>query len=396
MVACRLIATSVSAVLMSVVCLQLAAADDGQPIAIRHWPGGGISVETMWDLSLGIGIDTTVEKTLPKKLDFKLEDLQKESLTTIDRLPNQPNPKIEFFKTDPTTGDVAVQLPWSIESDLIAVNSYETPSMHSMSVGKTTFLIFFEPPKTNELLPESLKKWNLESVVSKAAIDVSRIDVDAATCKEIAEAMKPALMIVPRSITKVGEIAVETIKHNTIAFAAGGNNTTRIVSLGEKPYEMSDELKELFAKKEAACQASQKFFADLSVEQMNFKPSNGTHTPRWNPEHMMGRELLFFSQIYHAVDPMIPVMNLNPKQNPEAYKFAHPDWTGAEEARQMQRVQVFTRRFAYLLDGMDLDKRAKGSRFWTPRKLLLQMVRHYSEHTGNVKQKMKLPGWPEK
>ena len=70
----------------------------------------------------------------------------------------------------------------------------------------------------------------------------------------------------------------------------------------------------------------------------------------------MGRELVFFSQIYNAVDPMIPVMDLNPKQMPKDYEFAHPDWTGAEEARQMQRVAAFTRRFAYLLDKMELDE----------------------------------------
>ena len=111
---------------------------------------------------------------------------------------------------------------------------------------------------------------------------------------------------------------------------------------------------------------------------------------------MMGRELVFFSQIYNAVDPMVPVMDLNPKQMPKDYEFAHPDWTGAEEARQMQRVAAFSRRFAYLLDDMDLDKRAKGSRIWSPRALLKQMERHYSEHTGNTKKKMELPGWPEK
>jgi len=206
------------------------------------------------------------------------------------------------------------------------------------------------------------------------------------------------LMIVPRSLAKVGDADVRNVKHNTVAFATSKAkpSKTRFVSLGEKPYRMSDQLKTLFKKKEVSCQASQKFFAGLSVEQMNFKPDNGTHTPRWNPEHMMGRELLFFSQIYNAVDPTIPVMDLNPKQMPKDYKFAHADWTGAEEARQMHRVEAFTRRFAYLLDGVDLDKRAPGSRFWTPRKLLEQMERHYNEHTANVKKKMELPGWPEK
>ena len=80
---------------------------------------------------------------------------------------------------------------------------------------------------------------------------------------------------------------------------------------------------------------------------------------------------------------------------PKDYKFAHPDWSGEEEAKQMLRVEKFTRRFAYLLDGMDLNKRPKGSR-WTPRALLRQMERHYAEHTANVVKKKQLEGWPEK
>ena len=60
-----------------------------------------------------------------------------------------------------------------------------------------------------------------------------------------------------------------------------------------------------------------------------------------------------------------------------------------------RRVLSFTRRFAYLLKDLDLDKKAPGS-FWTPRKLLLQMERHYGEHTANVQKKFKLPDWPAK
>jgi len=157
---------------------------------------------------------------------------------------------------------------------------------------------------------------------------------------------------------------------------------------------MTKEVADLFQKKEAASAASRKVFSELSVAQMNFKPSNGSHTPRWNTEHMMGRELLFFSQIYNAVDPTIKIMNLNPKQMPKDYKFAHPDWTGEEEAKQMLRVENFTRRFAYLLEGLDLDSKPKGSR-WTPRALLKQMDRHYGEHTANVVKKKQLEGWPK-
>jgi len=77
------------------------------------------------------------------------------------------------------------------------------------------------------------------------------------------------------------------------------------------------------------------------------------------------------------------------------YVAAHPDWTGAEEARRIERVQAFTRRFAYLLDGMDLEEKPPGHQWWTLRRLLEQMQRHYEEHTVNVEKKFALPDWPE-
>jgi hypothetical protein len=183
---------------------------------------------------------------------------------------------------------------------------------------------------------------------------------------------------------------------NTFAVRQADRDTAgerQIVLLRDKPWVMPEELVALFSRKEAACRASQAVFAKLSAEQMNFRPSNGTHTPRWNAEHMMGRELGFFSQIYHEVDPAVRHIDINPEQMPPDYKAAHPDWSGAEEARQMERVTAFTRRFAYLLHGLDLDERAAGSS-WAPRRLLAQMERHYGEHTANVKRKFELPDWP--
>ena len=183
---------------------------------------------------------------------------------------------------------------------------------------------------------------------------------------------------------------------NTVAVSTaqlGESKNRRIVLLGKQPLTLPAELEQLMAAKESSCTASQKVFAALSVKQMNFRPSNGSHTPRWNAEHMMGRELLFFSQIFHAQDKAIPVMDLNPKQMPPDYVYRHPDWTGAEEARQMQRVAAFTSRFAYLLEDLPLDEKPPGSG-WTVRGLLRQMERHYSEHTANVKKKFELENWP--
>ena len=160
------------------------------------------------------------------------------------------------------------------------------------------------------------------------------------------------------------------LHHNTFAISAAKvpDQQRKVVLLHEVPWQMPADLKKEFDTMEKACLDSQNVFRELTSVQLNFRPSNGTHTPRWNAEHMMGRQLLFFSQIYHQLDAFIPVMDLNPKQMPPDYVAAHPDWDGAEEARQMQRVSDFCRRFAYLLDGQPLDQPAPGSRWPTLRR----------------------------
>lgn len=175
---------------------------------------------------------------------------------------------------------------------------------------------------------------------------------------------------------------------------SSSNSQVDAVLLLNAPRPVPEHLRELFDRMEAANRRSQDVFRQLSVEQMNFKPANGTHTPRWNTEHMSGRQLLFFSQIYHALDPSIPVVDWNPQQMPEDYEARHPDWSGADEARGMQRVDDFCRRYAYLLKDIQLKDKPPAT-FWPSLEaLLLQMENHYDEHTANVKKKFELPDWP--
>lgn len=166
-------------------------------------------------------------------------------------------------------------------------------------------------------------------------------------------------------------------------------------ALLENPPPVPSHLRELFDRMEAANRRSQEVFRELSVEQMNFKPANGTHTPRWNAEHMAGRQLLFFSQIYHALDPRIPVVDWNPAQMPPDYQARHPEWSGKEEARAMQRVDDFCRRYAYLLEDTALDAKPPATNWPILRALLVQMEDHYDEHTANVVKKFELPDWPK-
>jgi len=187
---------------------------------------------------------------------------------------------------------------------------------------------------------------------------------------------------------------------NTVALSAAGGpirDRPRVVLLDHEPWEMPEELAALFEAKEASSDASSEVYRPLRPEQLNHRPSNGTHTPRWNAEHTLATELLVFSSIYSEIDPAMPLINLMPAQMPPQYEPAHPDWHGLDEVMQMRRVQEFTRRFAYLLDGLPLDELPEGApRFMgSLRGVFERMAEHYPEHAANVREKFELADWPE-
>lgn len=252
-----------------------------------------------------------------------------------------------------------------------------------------------------------------------APIDVLMLPIDDPSPATIAAALKTVAALQPRFVLPVGapdasvaeattaidaflklskqQLAVVDVPHNTFAVRGGAARDAErstVLHLAPTPWQPADELAGLLDRMDAACRNSQEVFVPLSVEQMNFRPANGTHTPRWNVEHMLGRQLGFFSQIYAARQPdAFALIDLNPAQMPADYQAAHSDWTGADEAHQMHRANAYVRRFAYLLDDLPLDERAPDS-FWTPRRLLAQMERHFNEHTANVVAKFELPDWP--
>jgi hypothetical protein len=374
-------------------------AGEGDPVAIRYWPNGCSSIETMWNIHVAFGTETTSRSAMPRPADVEFVDDFWEASSAdklvLDRKPNEtktilrpssecPDPSrnaIRFTRIvlkNPATGK-------SVPVNVIAVDGVTLVDSNKNSVSDLV-----------ESLKSSTDRWK-----EFQPIDVLMIDSATASQTSYAELQtitQTRNMVLRNSVTfdKIGDIPIEHVRHNTIAISkSDANSKQRWIKLDEAPWSMDPTLAELFEKKESVSRSSRDVFAVLSPSQMNFQPGNGTHTPRWNAEHMMGRELLFFSQIYHAVDPNIPILDLNPKQMPTDYRPVHADWTGLEESLQIERVECFTRRFAYLLQGMDLDKTAKGSAFWTPKALLKQMAVHYSEHTANVRKKMDLPNWPK-
>jgi hypothetical protein len=377
----------------------IVVATEGDPMAIRRWSGGTVSLETHWGLHLAINPTTEASKRFSRKVDQEVS-----SSESVDHIlfcmPNKAKPS---------------WLPASevsqVDANAIQVKSvrFGVDGTSSLTLDVDGVRILVVPLDTlggrGELDKENTKEIDL--LILSTGKHMRLVEPNLIS---FIKSIDPKLVLInpvettyPRDIEQLrsvirAEDEILTIDHNTLAVSQTIRALAKpqIVRLDESPWEMPNELEKLFSAMEQANSDSQKVFAKLSTNQMNFKPANGTHTPRWNSEHMMGRQLLFFSQIYHAQNQFIPTMDLNPKQMPPDYVFAHPDWDGREEARQMQRVSEFTRRFSYLLTDLDVDKKAPGSGWPSPRALLNQMHRHYSEHTANTVKKFDLPGWPKK
>ena len=376
----------------------IAVANEGDPMAIRGWPDGVVSLETHWGLQLVINPTPATAKQLPREADQAVHDTQQID-HVLSRLPNEAEPSWLSASEERSADPNAI----TVKSARLGRDSARAVVLQVDGVK-----IVFIPSDTFESQGDF-------DAAAPADVDLLILTFGELTppadarLLSLVTSLGPKLVVlnsinaadpsaVERLRTSIGAAdAMITIAHNTLAFSQTTRTSTqpRIVTLTDAPSKMPNEMEVLFAAMEKASSDSQRVFTQLSTKQMNFKPGNGTHTPRWNAEHMMGRQLLFFSRIYGAQDTSIPVMDLNPQQMPPDYVFAHPDWEGHEESRQMQRVVEFTRRFAYLLAGMDLDSKAPGSRWPSLRALLNQMHRHYSEHTANTVKKFDLPGWPK-
>ncbi len=377
--------TTIIAVAVSLCWFDVVFAAPGDPVAVRRSDGCFV-IESMWNLSVQI--------------------------VTADQFRSTPLEGVDLLRT----GNAKPSLPFRFRQNAMPDVNLDLTLDRPANAEKASWTA------TSELKDSSTEAIRVRTAGSAIVIDVdgvriTYVDHDAVELNEDARELtrETDVLIVgpPRQFSAQDEVSpprgglIESpilvlptenrarSEGNTFAVCAGmPSETRRTVMLDKRPLTLPVELEKLMTAKETACRASQEVFAKLSVRQMNFRPSNGSHTPRWNAEHMMGRELLFFSQIFHAQDAAIPVMDLNPEQMPPDYVPRHPDWTGEEEARQMRRVSSFTSRFAYLLKDLPLDQKAPGSH-WTPRALLRQMDRHYSEHTANVKKKFALDDWPK-
>ena len=361
-------------------------AKPGEPVAVRR-SGGCFVIESMWNLSVQIITAEQFRSTALQGVDLVRHETNNPSIVSRIRHDTPPGTQMDHT-LDRRANAPAASWTSTPQSQDVTANAIRVRASGPVIV------IDVDGVRIAYLDHDASE---LDDVARQISEDCDVLIVGPGDSSAGSGSEPASSRLIESKILVLGTDDRARSAGSTLAVRAGHSHESgsrRTERLDDRPLTLSAELEKLMMAKEAACSASQEVFSKLSVTQMNFRPSNGSHTPRWNAEHMMGRELLFFSQIFNAQDQAIPVMDLNPKQMPPDYVARHAEWTGMEEAQQMQRVSSFTSRFAHLLKDLPLDEKAPGSS-WTLRGLLRQMDRHYSEHTANVQKKFELEDWPK-
>ena len=249
----NLLTCSIATALIAVLTSTSGVSQENQPIAIRHWPDGGVTIETMWDLHVGAKIGDETAKLLPRELDAQTKLSDRPGVMSVSRAANKSEVVVEPSDRDPFKSDKLS--PRDVE---IISNVNGAGGTAFRLNGVFVFCLNGSPP--NSLTDD---KKNMQESFSKLITAAGGIEnwrfclvltddaVKPDSLVQLAAIMKPELMIVSSKIDKVGEVDVEKMEHNTIAFSSAGKrkDDLRVVSLGTTPYKMSDEVAELFAKK---------------------------------------------------------------------------------------------------------------------------------------------------
>ena len=437
------------AILLAAFLAQPAGAADEDivyPVAVRWWGQSMISIENWWGLtvvidpySLEIGYDDPQISAqyvciTHEHFDHNNEDLIRRKSSVHRGLENDAVRQGDLGFTHITNIDTAhlraianVQAGQVMATPPSMVNFRTIASFHDNKQGADLGLNAMFLVETDGVRILHCGDLGQHELTGEQIEEIGRVDVlcipvggvytvDGPQAVGIVEQLHPRIVIPIHYKTKALTIGLdppgpffdalpdkyEVVRPtgNTLAVSTAGGPTRdkpQVVVLDYKPWTMPADLAELFDAKEAASKKSQETFRNLRVDQLNHKPSNGTHTPRWNNEHMLSAELRFFSSVYSSVDSSISQIRISPQQMPPDYIAAHPGWNGQDEAMQAQRVQDFTRRFAYLLGGMSLDELPDGAPGFIGdlRGLFKQMENHYGEHTAHVHEKFELEDWPE-
>lgn len=400
--------------------LSVSAAAQSFPVAVRWWGGRTVSVENWWNLHVVVAETAEAAAAGPLseadlllvagggaagggdvESDIEVRELSGENLwLVLDRPPNQDRSSvlspIEAVQRSGHECSVRSLGGWLvvIESDGVRLGVVLRPRGED------------EPVVPREVIPLDLLAIPLAGEHA-LTVDAARELIGRAEARLVVPiggesfaegAPREALEKLRRALPDGAELASQVGNTSPVTRDRGPTaGAPRVLVLRPEPWQPPRELANLVERLSVAAGEVGRLFAPLTVEQMNFRPPDGTHTPRWNVEHLASTELYFLTNIYSNRTDLIGPIPLFPQQMPEDYQPRHADWTGAEEARRIGRVRSLVDRYLYLLDGVPLDDLPEGAPQFAEslRGVFDVLAGHYREHAAHVRQKMDLPGWPE-
>lgn len=416
------------------------AADPAQaPVAVRWWGQASVTIETWWGFTIAIdpfdaertGYDdpnisanavlVTHDHFDHNNVDtilggpYVIRGLKDGKVTDIDltltRLANQR--AIKLAKTN----DVELSTPHSVR--ITTISSWHDSSEGSKRGANAMFLIETDGVRilhVGDLGQSSLTSEQLEAI---GRIDMLLLPVGGKYTIDGEAAAHIVAQIAPRFVTPIhfrtpalkiqldddssffstldDEVQRVDAVGNTHMVSVPGEDEyagVTAVSLKYTPWTPSQFIAEHLAKARAAREDLAQTVEQLSVNQLDHHPSNGTHTVRWNAEHTAGSEMIFISMVLHNGDELFPLIRISPTQSPDDYSPSNPDWSPGEEADHLRRVGAFVERFAYLVDGVDPEEERYPAFFKSLKGLFDLLENHYNHHHDQVKEKFNLDDWP--
>ena len=425
-----------------------ASTEDGPlPVAVRWWGQSCISVETFWGFTIVIDPYGQTERLTYPKLDLSADVV----LITHEHFDHagfeaiQGKPTVfHGLNKDGNWADIDVYLdrpPNQADAKVLPKTEAGKPSPYAMHIqsirafhdaesgakrGKNAmFLIETDGVRIlhcGDLGQPTLTDEQLTAIgpVDLLIIPVGgTFTVDAAAALAIVKQVKPRRWVWPIHFkteatvnlplasrdafidrAKEAGMAVRQVKGNAIAIArlpaskAADAPKPGVIVADYKPVKPLEAVTQSLEAMRRDRQALIDALGKVSKAQLDHKPSDKTHTIRWNFEHTTMIELAGFSQMFHAVDAEVPVINWRPAQMPPDFKPRRPDWDTAEMVRQVKRVQGFVERFSYLLAETPPEVEIEGTRF-SLKSQSNRMIGHYKNHTTKAVKKFDLPDWPK-
>lgn len=409
------------------------------PVAVRWWGQAFFTIETWWGLTVAIDpyntqrtgyADPEVAADLVltththgdhnnpdivRGAPFIMRGLDANGAAQsfdliLDRRPNESAPKLV------RSGDGANPGPHPVR--IRAIPAWHDDANGQVRGANTLFLIETDGVRIlhcGDLGQTSLTPKQLEAI---GAIDVllipvgGRFTIDGAAAASVTRQLNPRFVVpmhyktpdltidladASAFVEAMGDSRVRTAVGNTLAVAVRTEDEepgTKVVQLDYTPWQPPQHLADGLDRIAEAREALAELIEQMTPAQLDHRPSNGTHTVRWNAEHTAGAEMIFATIVFRDADPTFPLVRISPAQQPADYTPNHPDWSAAEEAAHMRRVGEFVERFAYLLDGVDPNEERYPVFFKSLNGLYELLANHYRSHHESVLKKFELEDWP--